>query len=69
MSAHEVERGHYTNGIRSHATDMISTRQDAAHGANKRESTVSEKTFESVNGGDERDIKKRQDFKGKYLLW
>ena len=35
----------------------------------KRNSTISEKSVGYLDDKDERDIRKKQDFKGRYLFW
>ncbi|KAL9099427.1 MAG: hypothetical protein Q9163_005073 [Psora crenata] len=73
MSTTSDARVHYAGDImtrkRSGGADVYSPRDDPPDALPKRNSTVIERSVEIDHDGDERDIRKRQEFKGKYLFW
>ncbi|KAL9126571.1 MAG: hypothetical protein Q9217_004401 [Psora testacea] len=73
MSANDSDRIHYaddmTTRTRSGAAGLNSLHPPPTYPLRKHESTVSEKSVESTGVSDERDVRKRQEFKGRYLFW
>ena len=73
MSANNDDRIRFADNtitpVRSRRAGVYPIRQDPTYALYKRDVVPSEKSLEFADGGDERDIRRRQEFGGKYLLW